>query len=71
MLAAASFGVALVVAVQWNATTVCADCPAATFDFDNVIRLLTEEGAVAGGLFFLGGLLGLFLERLLKDPDNG
>jgi len=71
LLAAAALGVALAMAVYWNATTICADCRATTFDLDNILRLLGEEGAVAGGIFFLGSLFGLFLGRSLKDSENG
>ena len=71
LLAAAAFGVALAIAVHWNATTFCADCQGTSLDLDNVLRLMGEEGAVAGGIFFLGGLLGLFLERSTKEYDHG
>jgi len=71
LLAAASLGVTAAVAVYWNATTLCADCAGGTPGLDNVIRLMGEEGALAGGIFFLGGLLGLFLERSSKDPEHG
>jgi len=73
-LAATAFAVALATAVYWNATTFCADCRNERLEFtdvDNILRLLGEEGAVAGILFFLGGLAGLFLGRSLKEPDHG
>jgi hypothetical protein len=69
LLAAASFSVALAVAIYWDATDICADC-ASTFYFDNIARLMGEEGAAAGVLFFLGALLGIVVERSVKDSQN-
>jgi hypothetical protein len=71
LLLGAIVAVDVAVAIYWNATTFCADCSGYTYDLDNVVRLAGEEGAAAGGLFLLGGLLGVFLGRRMKEAGNG
>ncbi|TMJ17126.1 MAG: hypothetical protein E6G94_02345 [Alphaproteobacteria bacterium] len=71
LLLVAAVAVDLAVAVYWNATTFCADCAGGYPGLDDVLRLMGEEGALAGFLFFFGGLLGLFLRRSWKDRENG
>jgi len=62
--------VATAVAVSWDITSLCADCQS-SFDIDNNIRLMGEEGGAAGLLFFVASLVGLMFERRWKDESDG
>jgi hypothetical protein len=64
-----SLGVAFAVAVYWDLfISFCADCPQGRLNVDNILRLLLGgEAAVAGVLFFLGGLTGLYISRRRAD----
>jgi hypothetical protein len=69
LLALISLGVAIAVAVYWDFfISFCADCPQGRLNVDNILRLLFGgEAAVAGVLFFLGGLTGLYVGRKRAD----
>jgi hypothetical protein len=70
ILATLSALLAIVVAVWWDYTTVCADCQS-SLHLDNVYRLLGEEGGIAGLTFFAGSMVGLTFGRRVRKEENG